>query len=82
MLNWWEKRPTKNFKWIPSKQSDLCDTYWGSHGCFKQRGHEGHHVCTCCEDPSNHATDHLDTGCVGTYPYYGEDTNFFGDDVS
>lgn len=55
-----------------------CDVYWGSHGCSLERGHDGDHWCYCC-DCENHP-DH-DSGCVAGPPYYGPDTNFFGDDV-
>ena len=56
-----------------------CDTFWGSHGCQLERGHDGHHNC-CCE-----CVDHPDPGslCVGTHPYYGPSvpTYFFGADA-
>lgn len=26
-------------------QMGTCDVYWGSHGCDKDRGHLGRHVC-------------------------------------
>lgn len=59
-----------------------CDIYWGSHGCQFPPGHSGPHVCICCDDPSNHATDpNHSEGCVGAPPYYGDQTRFYGDDV-
>jgi hypothetical protein len=57
----------------------LCRVYWGSHGCDLERGHDGHHFCNCCEC-TNHPDP--DSGCVGAYPYYGPETNFYGDDAS
>ena len=50
-----------------------CRTYWGSHGCSLPKGHEGHHFC-CCECVSHPDED---SGCVGAFPYYGPDTNFY-----
>jgi len=55
-----------------------CRVYWGSHGCDFERGHENPHACDCCEcerhpDP--------DSGCVALPPYYGPDTNFYGEDA-
>lgn len=44
---------------------DLCDVFWGSHGCRFHRGHEGQCECDCGFGP----------------PYYGPDTHFYGDDV-
>lgn len=63
---------------------DHCDVYWGSHGCDLTRGHEGHHFCSCCDcDP--HVTEpRLDGSfgpCVGAWPFYGPDTEFFGEDA-
>ncbi len=52
-----------------------CRVYWGSHGCELQRGHSGSHFC-CCE-----CVNHPDTGCVGTTPYYGDITHFYGEDA-
>lgn len=57
-----------------------CRVYWGSHGCSLVRGHPGHHDCGCCEC-DDHDKDHREEGCVGKYPYYGDDTNFFGEDA-
>jgi hypothetical protein len=59
----------------------ICRTYWGSHGCGLEKGHEGHHFCCCgCE---NHPDP--DSGCVGKYPYYetysGKPTEFYGEDA-
>lgn len=67
-----------------------CRVYWGSHGCNLARGHEGPHRCSCADD------DDMDCdpltriilrgdgeGClsVGAFPYYGPETNFYGEDV-
>lgn len=54
-----------------------CRVYWGSHGCHLNHGHRGPHVC-CCECDS-HPDD--DSGCVGTAPYYGPGTKFYGEDA-
>jgi len=55
-----------------------CRVYWGSHGCKFERGHQGLHQCDCCTcDP--HIEDN-EEGCVGSYPYYGEGTRFYGED--
>ena len=40
-----------------------CRIYWGSHGCDKQRGHHGKHVCDCGGRPYYG---------FGTF-FYGED---------
>jgi hypothetical protein len=54
---------------------DECRVYWGSHGCDLERGHLGPHVCQTCWDSDD--TD----GYVGTWPYYGPDTFFYGEDA-
>jgi len=69
-----------------------CRVYWGSHGCYRKRGHRGQHICRgCCRNPF-----HLITpfhrflgwrwadwygGCVGRWPYYGKTTVFYGEDA-
>lgn len=61
-----------------------CRAYWGSHGCELERGHAGHHECDCCEC-ADHAANALDKDaalCVGKFPYYGDDTNFYGQDAA
>lgn len=62
--------------------SDKCRVYWGSHGCRFERGHEGPHECDCC-DCDNHPDDPETLGylCVAKPPYYGSDTNFYGEDA-
>jgi hypothetical protein len=57
---------------------EACRVYWGSHGCDLARGHEGPCDCGCCECESHPDPD---SGCVGKFPYYGPDTNFYGEDV-
>lgn len=57
-----------------------CRVYWGTHGCVLERGHHGHHWCSCCPDPAQHP-DGCEEGCVGAWPYYGPQTNFYGDDA-
>jgi hypothetical protein len=67
----------------------FCRVYWGSHGCYLERGHEGDHLCTCTfvdDDPAKpmlpHAHDPgVDNGNVGRPPYYGPDTRFYGEDT-
>lgn len=59
----------------------VCDIYWGSHGCKYRHGHDGPHICSCCEDPSGHTDAGHDPDCVGAPPYYGPETRFYGDDV-
>jgi len=62
-----------------------CQVYWGSHGCRLVVGHQlvegGHasHVCWCCRC-ADHEND-PDEGCVGQFPYYGPDTEFYGRDA-
>ena len=67
----------------------VCETYWGSHGCDKPRGHKGPHICTCCWDPDDRGEpvppdyegcESENTSCVGCPPYYGDDTQFYGSD--
>jgi len=55
-----------------------CRVYWGSHGCCLARGHDGQCECDCCD-----CVEHPDpdSGCVGKSPYYGPETNFYGEDV-
>ncbi len=53
-----------------------CSIGWGTHGCELPNGHAGHHYC-CCECV-NHPDP--DSGCVGTYPYYGSITRFYTSD--
>ena len=53
----------------------FCRVYWGSHGCDRPRGHDGPHQCDSCWDPED--TD----GYVGAWPYYGPETNFYGEDA-
>lgn len=57
---------------------DTCSVFWGSHGCHRERGHEGDCWCDCC--CCVHHPD-ADSGCVAGPPYYGDETSFFGDDV-
>jgi hypothetical protein len=60
-----------------------CRVYWGSHGCKLPRGHEGPHVCDCCDcDDHERDHDHGDWICVAAPPYYGADTRFYGEDAA
>lgn len=56
-----------------------CDVNWGSHGCKHQHHHSADipHECYCCECQG----DTCDPGCVAKPPYYGPETNFYGNDV-
>jgi hypothetical protein len=55
-----------------------CRTYWGTHGCALPRLHDGPCWCDCCECQQHPDPD---SGCVGGPPYYGPETEFFGEDV-
>lgn len=55
---------------------EYCRVYWGSHGCDLWRGHVGPHICLTCWDE-----DGDNEGYVGSWPYYGPDTNFYGEDA-
>jgi len=62
-----------------------CDVYWGSHGCHRERGHEGDCECDCCHCGEHHPFPDWpdeDVLCVAKAPYYGPDTRFYGDDVA
>lgn len=48
-----------------------CRVYWGTHGCALPRGHDGEHRCDCYGEGN----------AVGTAPYYGDGTNFYGEDA-
>lgn len=64
---------------------ETCDVCWGSHGCELQAGHDGQHMCDCCEigtrRPSSHFKAHANAtgeeygveGCAATWPYYGRE---------
>jgi hypothetical protein len=62
-----------------------CRVYWGSHGCRLERGHGGPHLCGCADEAGvdlvtrRHADGSLN---VGAPPYYGPDTNFYGEDAT
>ena len=66
-----------------------CRVYWGSHGCNLERGHEGGHVCPCCDcPPGRHngvdaptLVDDDGVICVSREPYYGPETYFYGEDA-
>lgn len=53
----------------------ICRVYWGSHGCDRPRGHEGPHLCLTCWSSD-------EDGWVGAPPYYGPETNFYGEDIT
>lgn len=60
-----------------------CRVYWGSHGCCKQRGHEGDCECDCCDCGEHHPYPDWpdeDVLCVAKAPYYGPKTHFYGED--
>lgn len=63
-----------------------CRVYWGSHGCYLPRGHDGPHLCECAfsgnagNDPRG---DNIEAALnVGAPPYYGAGTNFYGEDAA
>jgi hypothetical protein len=42
------ERPRDLLGWFVSRRGNRgCDVYWGSHGCYRKRGHRGSHVCQC-----------------------------------
>jgi hypothetical protein len=67
----------------PGAGTQSCRVYWGSHGCELPRGHEGD--CVCCDEPcppGECVNAGADCTCnVGTPPYYGPETRFYGEDV-
>ena len=57
--------------------NESCRVFWGSHGCELERGHDGTHSCSCCN-----CENHPDIPeCVGKAPYYGDNTQFYGEDT-
>lgn len=69
---------------VPPAPAPRCRVYWGTHGCRFDRGHEGPHICVCCECDDHDATEGLlESGmwCVGAPPYYGDGTQFYGEDA-
>jgi hypothetical protein len=62
-----------------------CEVYWGSHGCRLGRGHDGPHLCECAvENWREYPDGYSDADGVlnvGAPPYYGAETNFYGDDA-
>ena len=56
-----------------------CHVYWGTHGCHLERGHPADVPCRCDCECVSHPAD--DSGCVCAYPYYGDETRFWGEDV-
>lgn len=60
-----------------------CRVYWGTHGCRFERGHDGPHECDCCFCQDHQANHYDEDGvrCVAKPPYYGPDTDFYGEDV-
>ncbi len=61
------------------QEDQICRVYWGSHGCHLPRGHDGPHLCDCADWPDWQTDDEADN--VGTPPYYGPNTRFYGEDV-
>lgn len=81
-----EGNRTESEEFVPNKfprPEHDCRVYWGSHGCHLERSHDGHHWCDCCECEGEHtdAPDDEGTICVASFPYYGPDTNFYGEDA-
>lgn len=59
---------------------EFCRVYWGSHGCQFKRGHDlavQPHECDCCECDGPCKAE-----CVAKPPYYGPQTNFYGEDAT
>lgn len=74
---------------LPPRADTPCRVYWGSHGCDLERGHDGSHVCSCCDCPDGahdgmtapRLSDEINVVCVGRAPYYGPETRFYGEDA-
>jgi hypothetical protein len=65
---------------------DTCRVYWGTHGCYRPRGHRGGHVCDCSPWIVRRVLHrllpwHRWRGHVGARPYYGRNTSFYGEDA-
>ncbi len=65
--------------WDP-KNPDICDTFWGSHGCDREPGHEGPCICDDRDwdehgQPIGELADF--TEAPAAPPYYGAGTEFF-----
>jgi len=60
-------------------KAQLCDVFWGSHGCCRYIDHAGLCYCICCVCPPS--THHLPE-CVAYAPYYGLETRFYGEDAA
>ena len=69
-------------------RDDLCDVYWGSHGCDLPRFHDGgplSHVCHPCPPDCEYPKDEYDDECTvhcGSKPIeggvqFGDDVEFF-----
>ena len=59
------------------ERQDLCDTYWGSHGCSLDAGHEGPCMCiTVFYDEDGEVEEESCDGCCAP-PYFGPETDFF-----
>lgn len=59
-----------------------CSVYWGSHGCKLAKNHKGYCECDCCICDDEHTSEPIDGFCcVAKFPYYGNNTWFYGDDV-
>jgi len=59
-------------------KAQLCEVFWGSHGCCRFIDHPGLCYCICCTCPPS--THHLPE-CVAYAPYYGLETRFYGEDA-
>jgi hypothetical protein len=73
----------------PGPSFEWCRVYWGSHGCDLERGHVERdgtaHVCDCCECGEHHPYPRwpdTQVTCVALAPYYGPETNFYGEDAA
>lgn len=67
------------------RSAEKCRVYWGSHGCQRDRGHRGAHIC-CGRWPWLRFLPGVKAirrrqGEVGWPPYYGPETRFYGEDA-
>jgi hypothetical protein len=69
----------KHIENMPKPAQRPCRVYWGSHGCRFERGHVGAHECRCADlADEDRAAGILN---VGAAPYYGPETQFYGEDA-
>lgn len=59
-----------------------CRTYWGTHGCRFERGHESDCECECADEVTDKNRADPQFLDASRPPYYGPGTRFFGDDAT